>query len=233
MMQWMQPQDAGGYVLARGWWLAALLAAGPASAASLQGQVSLSLDGKPLRAGEASEAVVYFRPAKPLTPTPPTEAAEMRMERKQFLPRALPVAVGTTVRFQNFDPILHNAFAPRGPHEFDIGLYGEGEGREHTFARPGLVRVYCNVHHDMVGHILVLDSPWFARPDANGRFALDVPPGTAGELYVWHERAKLWRRKLTAGEGGELAIALDLSRPRVPPHMNKFGKPYGSQRGGY
>jgi plastocyanin len=213
--------------------LAGLLAAVPLSAAAVEGQVSLSLDGKPLRADEASEAVVYFRPTVPVAPAPPAEPVEMRMERKQFLPRALPVSVGTTVRFQNFDPILHNAFAPRGPHSFDVGLYGEGEGREHTFGKAGLVRVYCNVHHDMVGHVLVLDTPYFARPDAGGRFAFDVPPGTAGELYVWHERAKLWRRKFTAGEGGELAITLDLSRPRVPPHMNKFGKPYGSKSGGY
>lgn len=209
----------------------ALLAAGPAWA--LEGTVALSLDGKPLRAGEAADAVVYFRAAKPVPPPAPAEPVEMRMERKQFLPRALPVTVGTTVRFQNFDPILHNAFAPRGPHEFDVGLYGEGEGRAHTFEKPGLVRVYCNVHHDMVAHVLVLDSPWFARPDAAGKFTLDVPAGTDGELYVWHERAKLWRRKLVAGEGGPLEITLDLSRPRVPPHMNKFGKPYGSQSGGY
>ena len=217
----------------RFWLCAWLLAAGPLAAATIEGQVGLSLDGKPLRAVEAGEAVVYFRPATPVTPEPAAEPAQMRMEKKQFLPRALPVAVGTTVRFQNFDPILHNAFAPRGPHEFDVGLYGEGEGREHTFEKAGLVRVYCNVHHDMVGHILVLDSPWFGRPDASGRFALEVPDGTAGELFVWHERAKLWRQKLVAGEGGAVSVMLDLSRPRVPPHMNKFGKPYGSQRSGY
>jgi plastocyanin len=213
--------------------LAWLMAAGSVAAATLEGQVGLSLDGKPLRAAEAADAVVYFRPTVPVAPMPPAEPAEMRMERKQFLPRALPVSVGTTVRFQNFDPILHNAFAPRGPHEFDVGLYGEGEAREHKFERAGLVRVYCNVHHDMVGHVLVLDSPYFTRPDAAGKFMLDIPEGTEGELYVWHERAKLWRQKLTTGGGEPLTIGLDLSRPRVPPHMNKFGKPYGSQRSGY
>ena len=220
-------------MVAKGWIVAWLLAAGSAGAATLEGQVGLSLDGKPLRAAEASDAVVYFRPAVAVVPRPPEAPVEMRMERKQFLPRALPIVAGSTVRFQNFDPILHNAFAPRGAHEFDVGLYGEGEGREQVFKRAGLVRVYCNVHHDMVGHILVLDSPYFARPDATGKFVLDVPAGTAGELYVWHERAKLWRRKLVAGEGEALSIDLDLSRPRVPPHMNKFGKPYGSQRSGY
>lgn len=209
------------------------LSAGAANAAGIEGQLSLSLDGKPLRAEAAREAVVYFRPTLPAAPVPPSEPVEMRMERKQFVPRVLPIAQGTKVRFENFDPILHNAFSPAGPHHFDVGLYGEGESRTHDFVRAGLVRVYCNVHHDMVGHVLVLDTPYFVQPDSNGKFRIDLPDGTAGELFVWHERAKLWRRKLTAGTPEPIAVALDLSRPRVPPHMNKFGKPYGGQRSGY
>lgn len=219
----------------RGHWLLGLLwlFAAPAMCAGIEGRVALSLDGKPLRADEAREAVIYFRPSVPVPTLPPAEPVEMRMERKQFLPRSLAIVPGTTLRFENFDPILHNAFAPPGPHKFDVGLYGKGEARSHTFDRPGLVRVYCNVHHDMVGHVLVLDTPFFARPDGAGQFRLDVPEGTAGELFVWHERARLWRRKLDGQPAGAIAIELDLSRPRVPPHMNKFGKPYGGQRSGY
>jgi len=208
------------------------LLAGAANAAGIEGTVALSLDGKPLRADEARDAVVYFRPAAPLGLVALTDPVEMRMERKQFVPRVLPILMGTTVRFENFDPILHNAFSPAGPHHFDVGLYGNGEARTHRFERAGLVRVYCNVHHDMVGHVLALDTPWFARPDASGRFRLEVAGNVAGELFVWHERAKLWRRKLSA-PSEQITIDLDLSRPRVPPHMNKFGKPYGGQRSSY
>lgn len=204
-----------------------------AHASGIAGHVSLSLDGKPLRAEEARDAVVYFRPATPVAAPVPADAAAMRMERKQFVPRALPIVVGGAVRFDNFDPILHNAFSPPGPNAFDVGLYGKGEGREHRFGKSGLVRVYCNVHHDMVGHVLVLDTPYFTRPDASGAFSLDVPPGTAGELLVWHERARLWRRSLDGSAVDAVDVALDLSRPRVPPHMNKFGKPYGGDRRGY
>lgn len=205
---------------------------GVASAATLEGRVTLSLDGKPLRAEEAREAVVYFRTEAPMSLTVPSEPVEMKMERKQFLPRALPVLQGSTVRFSNFDPILHNAFSPPGPHKFDVGLYGRGEAREQRFDKAGLVRVYCNVHHDMVGHILVLDSPYFVRPDGNGQFRLELPDGARGELFVWHERARLWRRK-DVDLSQSVAVELDLSRPRVPAHMNKFGKPYGGQRSGY
>lgn len=214
--------------------IALLLLLGTTGAASgIEGTVTLSLDGKPLRAEEARDAVVYFRPTLQKQPQVPLAPYEMRMERKQFQPRALPIQVGATVLFRNVDPILHNAFAPPGSHAFDVGLYGEGEGREHVFPRAGLVRVYCNVHHDMVGHILVLDTPHFTRPDGAGRFTLDVDSPAEGELFVWHERARLWRKKLKAGDDQSFEVDLDLSRPRVPPHMNKFGKPYGGQRSGY
>lgn len=204
----------------------ALLLAAPVGAAVIDGRVVLRVDGKPLRAEEAREAVVYYRGAG--LPAPDASGDfEMRTEGKAFLPRALPVPMGATVRFPNFDPILHNVFSGTGDSRFDLGLYGRGEGRSHVFDKPGLVRVYCNVHHDMVGHILVLDTAYFASPEADGSFRLDLPDNADGELFVWHERAKLWRQALPATTPQTLSVELDLSRPRVPPHTNKFGQPYG------
>lgn len=208
--------------------LAALMTPDPAHA-QVAGSVSLQSQGKPLRPEAASEAVVYFRPEQPVA-VQPLPAADMRTERKQFLPGALPVTVGTEVRFPNVDPILHNVFSPGPRGRFDLGLYGRGEARTHVFDAPGLFRVYCNVHHDMIGHVLVLDTPWFARPDARGRFRLDVPAGVRGELFVWHERAPLWRGSLASGVDASVDVTLQLDRPKVPRHMNKFGKPYGSGR---
>ena len=212
--------------------LCALLLAWPAApaCAQVQGRVTLSVDGRGLRSSEAADAVVYFRPATPVAVEPAALPLEMRTEGKAFVPRALPVTVGSEVRFPNRDPILHNVFSPPGRQAFDLGLYGADEVRSHRFDAPGLVRVYCNVHHDMIAHVLVLDTPWFAHPGDDGRFSLPVPPGTEGQLYVWHERASLWRMPLTAGEGEPVEVGLELNRPRVPRHMNKFGKPYGRDR---
>src|SRR5690242_4449449 len=57
--------------------LALLLAPGIAAAASLEGHVGLIVDGKPLRAEEAAEVVVYFRPAAPSPVKPPATPGEM------------------------------------------------------------------------------------------------------------------------------------------------------------
>jgi hypothetical protein len=152
--------------------------------------------------------------------------------RKQFVPRILPIVVGTQVRFPNQDPILHNAFSTSKDNAFDVGLYGQGDAQAATFTHAGYVRVYCNVHHSMVGHILVLDTPYFTRPDASGRFKFaDLPKGK-GDLVIWHDRATPWHEELVAGEAAPVDVTLDLNLRRIPPHMNKFGKPYGRSANG-
>ena len=97
-----------------------------ASAVTLEGRVVLYSDGKPLRAEEAADAVVYFRPSAPAPVAAAPKPVAMTTQRKQFVPRILPVTVGSTVAFPNQDPILHNAFSTSKDNAFDIGLYGQG-----------------------------------------------------------------------------------------------------------
>lgn len=207
--------------------LALVLAPVLGNAASLEGRISLVVEGKPLRAEEAASAVVYFRPATPTALQPSSSEYAMSTERKQFVPLVLPIVVGSTVRFPNRDPILHNAFSTSRDNAFDVGLYSAGEGHTVTFNHAGYVRVYCNVHHSMIGHILVLDTPYFTRPDGSGQFRLDNLPAAQGDLVVWHDRAKPWHIKAVPGESAAAEVTLDLNQRRIPRHMNKFGKPYG------
>jgi plastocyanin len=203
-------------------------------AATIEGRVMLYSDGKPLRAEEAAEAVVYFRPSAPAPVAAAAQTYTMTTQRKQFVPRILPVTVGSTVSFPNQDPILHNAFSTSKDNAFDIGLYGQGEGKVQKFDHAGYVRVYCNVHHSMVGHILVLDTPHFGHPDAQGAFRLTGLPEGKGDLVVWFDRATPWHQPVTPGQGGAIEVRLDLAQKKIPPHMNKFGKPYGrTPDGGY
>lgn len=206
--------------------------ASPATTHTLSGTLQLSSGGKALRAIEGLSAIVYFRPATPVPLTAPETPFEIVTERKQFNPRSLAIPVGATVRFPNRDPILHNAFSTAEGNAFDVGVYGQGPGESVTFQRAGVVRVFCNVHHNMVAHILVLDTPFSTRPNDRGRFELSGLPAGDGELFVWHERAPLWRKRLVLPHDGPIEVALELSGRRVPPHLNKFGKPYRRSDGG-
>ncbi|MBU6200080.1 MAG: hypothetical protein KGP08_10545 [Xanthomonadaceae bacterium] len=208
--------------------LPGLLLSGPLYAASIEGHLALTAEGKPLRSEEAQDAIVYFRPKVPTHVLPAHETYTMSTLRKQFTPRTLAIIVGSKVRFPNDDPILHNAFSLSKDNAFDVGLYGEGVGKTVTFSHVGYVRVYCNVHHSMVGSILVLDTPYFTHPDASGTFRLAGVPAVEGDLVIWHERAPAWHVVTKPGDADKpLDVHLELTQRRIPPHMNKFGKPYG------
>lgn len=92
--------------------------------------------------------------------------------------------------------------------------------------QPGVVNIYCNVHHDMHAHVLVLDTPWRSQADAQGRFDLDGLPAGPGKLHVWHRQSERWSQALTLPLDGPLEISLPVTKPRLPPHRDKAGQSY-------
>jgi len=54
-----------------------------------------------------------------------------------------------------------------------------------VFTQPGLVVLGCNIHDEMVGYVLVTESPYHATTDeAGGARFRDLPPGTY-RVTVW------------------------------------------------
>lgn len=204
-----------------------LLLAAPAAAEELRGTVQLlGKGGKAARGVDVRQAVVTWEPAGGAGPRPPEAPFLMKTRQKQFAPRILTVPRGSRVRFPNEDPILHNVFSASPGNAFDLGLYGKGPGKEQRFGEPGVVRVFCNVHHDMVAYVLVVDTPHVASPGADGSFVLSGLPKGPGRLTVWHEQADPWTADLQLPQGKPVTARVEVVRPRVPPHLNKSGKSY-------
>ncbi len=194
-------------------------------ASDLRGTLVLVQDGRSVTRG-VDQAVVFFTPERKPRLAVSDDVPQMATVHKEFKPRMLVVPVGSKVRFPNLDPILHNAFSVSGANAFDVGLYDRGPGKEVTFKEPGLVRVFCNVHQSMAGYILVVDTPYATAPDKAGAFVLSgVPPGP-GTLSIWHERGEMQTQALTLPLSAPLRLALPVSKPRIPRHLNKFGKAY-------
>jgi plastocyanin len=104
--------------------------------------------------------------------------AVLDQRNQTFVPYVLAVEVGTTVEFQNNDSTYHNVFSFSKPKRFDLGRYARGESKSVRFDRPGVVRVFCDIHSHMSAFILVFAHRFFAVTDAEGRFRIDaVPPG--------------------------------------------------------
>lgn len=201
------------------------------AAEDLRGTVQLLARGGkgPARGVDVRQAVVYFEPAGGATARAPESPFSMVTRKKQFTPRLLAVPRGSKVRFPNEDPILHNVFSVSPGNAFDLGLYRQGPGKEKKLDQPGVVRVFCNVHHDMVAYVLVLDTPYFVSPGADGTFVLTGIPKGPGRLTVWHEQAEPMTLDIQVPASQPVAARLEIIRPRVPPHLNKTGQSYSKR----
>jgi hypothetical protein len=99
--------------------------------------------------------------------------------------------------------------------------------------KPGLIRVYCNIHPQMSAFIVVRDNAYFTQPGADGSFSITgVRPGTY-TLHAWHERGAAATSKpitVTAVGVNDASLEIDARGYTFKPHLNKFGQPY--PRGG-
>lgn len=153
---------------------------------------------------EAQNVVVFIKQRIDGDFAPPATYPEMAQRGASFVPRVLPVVQGTTVSFPNEDPIYHNIFSLSKGANFNLGRYPKGETKTYRFDRPGMVRVNCDIHADMLGFVLVLPHTYFATPDALGAYRIEgVPPGKY-HLVAWHDTLPPQVRPLVVPEAGDL-----------------------------
>ena len=104
----------------------------------------------------------------------------------KFVPRVLPVVIGTTVDFPNHDKTFHNVFSTSEARKFDLGLYPPGKNRSATFDKTGVVKILCNVHPDMEAFIVVVGHTYFSATDKRGNYQVKSLPLGKYRLQVWH-----------------------------------------------
>lgn len=211
------------------------LMAATLSGASVSGLVQLrdSRAAAVVKRRDFSGIVVSLRPLNAPSMAASPAHVQMTQRNKTFSPHILSVMAGSVVDFPNFDPIFHSAFSSYNGQIFDVGLYPPGTSRSVKFSKPGVVRVFCNIHPTMSAVVLVLNTQYFTTTLKDGSWALDVPPGTY-ELNVFHERATdqalraLTQKVTVTGEGQKLPpIGVSEAGYLTPPHKDKYGKDYG------
>lgn len=48
----------------------------------------------------------------------------------------------------------------------------------------------CNIHDWMSGHLLIVETPYFAKTDSNGQVTIDVAKAGAYNVVVWHPQMR-------------------------------------------
>ena len=180
----------------------ALGVAGPGGEASAQVVIegTVPLTGKPMSPPPSAKykqnagwiapspvqlAVVYLEGKFPGVAAS-SKKVSMGQKGYQFNPAVVAIQTGTSIEFPNLDNDYHNVFSYSKTKRFDLGRYRKDETPPAlTFDKPGLVRLYCEIHEHMRGVILVLDTPYFTTTTADGKFKLGGLPTGNYVLKAW------------------------------------------------
>jgi hypothetical protein len=124
------------------------------------------------------------------------------------VPHVVAVMTGTVVDFPNSDKTYHNVFSLSKAKRFDLGRYAAGRSKAVRFDRPGVVRVFCDIHSHMSAFVLVFNHPFFNVTEPDGRFRLsEVPPGTY-TVVGWYEGEARVTRSVTLAAGAVVDLEL-------------------------
>lgn len=180
--------------------------------------------------------VVWLTPLDASTDVTPMQHVRMVQKNKRFIPHQLVITKGTKVEFPNEDPFFHNVFSIYKGKRFDLGLYEAGGSRSVQFDRPGVSFIFCNIHPEMSGIVIVLETPYFGESNRTGDVNItDVPSGRY-RLEVWYERSsaealtKLSRTITVPMQHDFGVLEIPEVVPANIPHKNKYGKDYDTSQ---
>jgi plastocyanin len=174
-------------------------AVSPAAAGEIRGTVTAP------GAKHAGDAVIFVDKLEGKTFPPPEKHPVVDQKNLTFIPHVLPVLLGTTVEFLNSDDVLHNVFCPdKCAGKFNLGTWPKGRQKSYTYTQPCVSMLLCNVHPEMEGYVVVVETPYFVVSEKKGGYVIpNVPAGTY-TLKIWHQKLKAAAVKVTVPAEGSV-----------------------------
>jgi len=161
--------------------------------------------------GGLKDVFVYVKSGVTGTYPAPTEAVELDQSGCMYKPHIVALQVGQPLKIKNADETLHNIHPrPAVNQEFNIGQPRKGMESTKTFDKKEvMIPVGCDVHPWMRSYISVLDHPFFAVTDEDGKYEIKGLPAGEYEVEAVHEKLKSQTGKITVKDGEK--ATLDLS----------------------
>lgn len=170
--------------------------------------------------GPVEDVAVVLEPVSGKVPQPKAQASIEQRDR-EFVPYLSIVQKGAAVDFPNRDNLKHHVYSFSPAKTFEIKLYAGQPAQPVVFDKTGEVALGCNIHDWMEAHVLVVDSPWFAKTGADGIARIAQVPAGSYRLRVWHPRQKsaiaIQNVVLGATSLRRTELVLEVT-PRLPRH---------------
>src|SRR5215467_1970594 len=150
---------------------------------------------------------------------------EIDQKNCDYSPHVMVMPVNGDIAVRNSDPLLHNIhFYQNDDSLFNIAQPVQGQVDKHKLEKAGMVYAECDVHNWMKGHVAVVDNPYYAITDENGKFSItDLPPGSY-KVRIWHEYLGDKTQGVNVSAKGNFALNLDL-KDLLAAKASGSGKP--------
>ncbi len=170
--------------------------------------------------GGLANVFVYLKEGPPGKTAAPASDKVPELDQVECLyePYVLGVMCNQKFIIKNSDALMHNVHAtPKvaGNKEFNVGQPVQGMTIEKSFPnREVLVRFKCDVHPWMFAYMGVMDHPYFAVTDKDGKFKLpgDLPAGKY-TVVAYHLKAGEAAQEVTVGAGDKKELSFTLEVP--------------------
>jgi plastocyanin len=186
----------------------------PVGAATVAVRV-VDVGGHPVK-----DAVVTFYPSSGARAPRAGGHFVVSQQNLQFHPFLTIIPVGADVSFPNFDNTKHHVYSFSPAKRFELKLFAKDQSRTVHFDKPGVVALGCNIHDQMSAFIVVTDSAWTARTNAQGMVEFNDAPNARGRLTLWHPYLRapggMMQQDVAAGQRATFFVRL---RP-PPPVMS-------------
>jgi len=135
----------------------------------------------------------------------PADPIVLNQKGCQYVPHVVAAQVGQQILVRNEDAFLHNVHTQPEKNDPDNKAQPNVDPKGtklKNMKEAEYFRVKCDVHPWMAAWIAVIDSPFFAVTDKDGKFALPagLPDGDY-TLHAWHEKFGEQDQKITVKGG--------------------------------
>ena len=130
--------------------------------------------------GELADVVVMLKGGNFKSTGASAAPAVLDQKGALYVPQIIAIQTGQLLIVKNSDPFIHNVHTvPKENPEANLAQMAGGEDLKFTFNKPeSFLKFQCDVHPWMFAWVTVVDHPYFAVTDKDGKYTIkDVPPG--------------------------------------------------------
>jgi plastocyanin len=154
--------------------------------------------------GKTGNVVVWVEGVKEFSV--PASKPSFSQRGMVFFPSMLVIVAGQTVQMPNDDNVVHNVYSFSPTKKFNLGIYPKGENREVMFDRPGVVELFCSIHKQMKGKILIVPNPFYARIGSSETYHITYLPAGTYTVKLWTDAGVQQSKRVVVPAKGDVEV---------------------------